>query len=75
MIDLHSCAPCFNFFNLGRSTIFLGGVKWEWGLTLNPMEKFEHHILNSYNSKIIKDIDMASSDAYIECYGQYVMVH
>lgn len=54
---------------------FWGGVKWEWGLTLNPMEKFEHHILNSYNSKIIKDIDMASSDAYIECYGQYVMVH
>lgn len=55
MIDLHSCVPCFKFFYLGLSTIFLGGgVKWEWGLTLNPMEKFEHHILNSYTQKSLK---------------------
>lgn len=63
--------PVLNFFIWVGQPFFWGG---QMGVGSN-MEKFEHHILNSYNSKIIKDIDMASSDAYIECYGQYVMVH
>lgn len=38
-----------------------------WGLTLNPMEKFIHYIVNDYSLKTNEDIDMGSSDAYIEC--------
>lgn len=29
-----------------------------------------HFIVNSYILKTVKDIDMGSSDAYTECYGQ-----
>lgn len=44
-----------------------GGGQRGRGLTLNPMEKFIHYIVNDYSLKTNEDIDMGSSDAYIEC--------
>lgn len=56
----------FFFFLVGQP-IHGGGGQRGWGLTLNPMEKFIHYIVNDYSLKTNEDIDMGSSDAYIEC--------
>lgn len=48
-----------------------------WGLTLNTMGKIIYFIIKtcSYNLKTVKDIDMESSDAYIDgIYGTLYMV-
>lgn len=60
----------FSFFFLVGQPILGGGGEGGqrgWGLTLNPMEKFIHYIVNDCSLKTNEDIDMGSSDAYIEC--------
>lgn len=58
----------FSFFLVGQPILGGGeGGQRGWGLTLNPMEKFIHYIVNDYSLKTNEDIDMGSSDAYIEC--------
>lgn len=58
----------FFFFLVGQPILGgEGGGQRGRGLTLNPMEKFIHYIVNDYSFKTNEDIDMGSSDAYIEC--------
>lgn len=35
-------------------------------------KKIVHYVVNGYHLVIIKDIEMWSTDAYTECYGQHL---
>lgn len=46
---------------------FMVGQSYFEGLTLNPMRKHVHYILNGYNLKTIQDIDM------VDCLQMHIL--